>query len=89
MSEFLHPLFADLFNGIVNGSSLIYGDRELEKDIFKDIVSIQYVALNKTVLIETERFNYVMEETDNGNIKLSEFFKNIGDKEKEMPERVF
>ena len=76
MTDYLRITITDFLNLIINNTVSVTGNKPLEKDLFKNIISIQYQALNKTIFIETETFNYVLGETDNGNLRLSEFFKS-------------
>ena len=60
------------FNNLINATVPVFG--VFEKDILKNIISIQYQAPNKTIFIETETFNYVLTESD-GLLRLCEFYK--------------
>jgi len=72
--NYFNETITEFFNMMVNSCINITGNKPLEKDIFKNIISVQYESINKTIFIETETFNYVMFE-DNGTIRLCEFFK--------------
>ena len=80
-NNYLNETITDFFNIVVNSSFVLKtdGNKPLEKDIFKDILSIQYQAMNKTVFIETATYNYVLTEGD-GTLRLCEFYKKVGDK---------
>ena len=75
-SNYLKDSITDFFNLIVNSCISVTGNKPLEKDIFKDIESIQFQAMNKTVYIQTKTYNYVLAEAD-GTLRLCEFFKRI------------
>ena len=72
--SYLNETITDFFNIVVNNCIVVTGNKNLEKDIFKNIISIQYQAQNKTVFIETETYNYVLVESYN-QLRLCEFYK--------------
>lgn len=76
--NYLYDTISEFFNTMINVSILLKtdGNKPLEKDIFKDIESIQYQAMNRTVYIQTKTFNYVLTEAD-GTLRLCEFYKRI------------
>lgn len=80
--NYLNETITEFFNTMINVSILLKtdGNKPLEHNIFKDILSIQYQAMNKTVMIETAKYNYVLTEAD-GTLKLCEFYKNIGERQ--------
>ena len=73
--SYLYDCIESFFNEIVNNCICISNPmhKTLERDIFKNIIGIQYQAKNRTVFIETETFNYVLSEGD-GTLKLCEFY---------------
>jgi len=77
-NDYLKTVITDFFNLIVNNTVVLDGNKPLERNIFKDIESIQYQALNNTVYIQTQTYNYVLSEQD-GKLRLCEFYKRAED----------
>ena len=82
--DYLKENIIDFFNIMLNRCITVSGSRPLEKNLIKDIISVQFHAINKTVFIETPEYNYVLTENNDGNLRLCEYYRSIEDKKAEQ-----
>lgn len=81
MTNYISNSMINFFNILINNCTIISGNKQMEKELIKDIVSIQYNDLSKSLIIETKKYNYVLVENNNCLV-LSEYKKNLTDEEK-------
>ena len=81
MGDYISNSMINFFNLLINNCTIISGNKQMEKELIKDIMSIQYNDLSKSLIIETKKYNYVLVE-NNDCLVLSEYKKNLTDEEK-------
>lgn len=81
MADYISNNMIDFINLLINNCKIISGNKQIEKELIKDIMSIQYNDLSKSLIIETKEYNYILVE-NNDCLVLSEYKKNLTEEEK-------